>query len=383
MTRRRAARHAEPDQAAPPEQTVQPDQNVQNAPPDQNVQNAPPDQNAQQERATEPEPANADPAPTVVPLNKDAPDRPSQLSRGSWWAVLKGTVKEFNNDNLTDWAAALTYYSILSIFPGLLVLFSAFNLLKPKTRQAVIDNLTAIAPKEITQPLDGFIKNLSNAEQAAGILAFVGIATALWAASGYVSAFMRASNAIYDVPEGRPIWKTLPIRLGITIVVGTLVGLAAVSVVFTGKFAEQIGKAIGLGETAVRVWGYAKWPALLVVLMLVLAILYWASPNARHGGFRWITPGGMLAVLVWLLASGGFALYVTNFDSYNKTYGTLGGIIAFLVWLWISNIAILLGAEFDAELERRRAIEGGHPEDEEPFIAMRDDRKVKGDPDLA
>jgi membrane protein len=297
--------------------------------------------------------------------------------------VLKGTAKEFNKDNLTDWAAALTYYSILSIFPGLLILFSAFNLLKPKTRQAVIENLTAIAPAEIAKPMNDFIDNLSKADQAAGVLAFIGLATALWAASGYVSAFMRASNAIYDVPEGRPIWKTLPLRLGITVVVGTLIGVAAVTVVFTGKFAEQIGTALGLGSTAVRVWGWAKWPALLVVLMLVLAILYWAAPNARHGGFRWITPGGLVAVLVWLIVSGGFALYVANFDSYNKTYGTLGGIIAFLVWLWISNIAILLGAEFDAELERRRAVEGGHPEEKEPFIAMRDDRNVKGDSDLA
>jgi membrane protein len=335
------------------------------------------------DRQAEPEQERGDADPTVVPLNENAPDRPSQLSRGSWWAVLKGTVKEFNKDNLTDWAAALTYYSILSIFPGLLVLFSAFNLLKPKTRQAVIDNLMAIAPEGIAQPMNDFVSNLSKADRAAGILAFVGLATALWASSGYVSAFMRASNAIYDVPEGRPIWKTLPIRLGVTIVVGTLIGLAAVSVVFTGKFAEQVGEPLGIGATAVRVWSYAKWPALLVVLMLVLAILYWASPNARHGGFRWITPGGMLAVFVWLLASGGFALYVANFDSYNKTYGALGGIIAFLVWLWISNIAILLGAEFDAELERRRAIEGGHPADKEPFMALRDDRKLKGDADLA
>jgi membrane protein len=318
---------------------------------------------------------------TVMPLNDKAPDRVSQLTRRSWWGVLKRTVKEFNDDHLTDWAAALTYYAVLSIFPGLLVLLSAFSLLKAPTEQAVIQNLTAIAPGSIAKPLTDAIANLQKAQHAAGILAFVGLAAALWSASGYVSAFMRAANAIYDVPEGRPIWKTLPIRLGVTIVVGALIGLAGISVVFTGKFAEQIGKVFGIGATAVKVWDYAKWPVLLCVLMLVLAILYWAAPNARQSGFRWVSPGGVLAVLVWIIASGGFALYVSNFSSYNATYGALGGIIAFLVWLWISNIAILLGAEFDAELERGRAIEGGHPADEEPFIALRDDRKVKDDAD--
>ena len=176
----------------------------------------------------------------------------------------------------------------------------------------------------------------------------------------------------------------LPIRLGVTVAVGALIALAALSIVFTGRFAEQAGGWIGLSDQAVRVWDIAKWPVLLLVVLLILAILYWASPNARQTGFRWVTPGGGVAVVIWLLASAGFAIYVSNFSSYNKTYGTLGGIIAFLVWLWISNIAILLGAEFDAELERGRAIEGGMPEDKEPFIPLRDARNIKEgrDPDL-
>ena len=322
---------------------------------------------------------------TVVPLNDDAPDRPGELSKRSWWQVLKRTVKEFNDDHLTDWAAALTYYAILSIFPGLLVLLSVFNLLlTDKTEAAVIQSIKDLAPPSLAGPLTDGIDGLNNTP-GAGLFAIIGLVGALWTSSGYISAFMRAANAIYDVPEGRPIWKTLPIRLGVTLVVGALIGVAALSVVFTGRLAEEVGGWIGLGKQAVQVWDIAKWPVLLLVVMLVLAILYWASPNARQSGFRWVSPGGVVAVVVWLIASAGFAIYVANFGSYSKTYGTLGGIIVFLIWLWISNIAILLGAEFDAELERGRAIEGGHPQEQEPFIALRDDRKIKEgvDGDLA
>jgi membrane protein len=241
----------------------------------------------------------------------------------------------------------------------------------------VLDNLLSLAPGGVAKPLTDVVTELSKGSHTAGLFAFVGLAGALWSSSGYVSAFMRASNSIYDVPEGRPFWKTLPIRLGVTVVVGALIAVSAISVVLSGSLAEKLGNVVGIGKQTVQVFDYAKWPGLVVVLMLVLAILYWASPNARQSGFRWISPGSILAVFLWILASVGFAIYVANFSSYNKTYGTLGGIIAFLVWLWISNIVILLGAEFDAELERGRAIQGGFPEDQEPFVPLRDDRKAK------
>jgi membrane protein len=256
------------------------------------------------------------------------------------------------------------------------VLVSILGMLSDNGQQTVQDTVSEIAPGQIQSLLDQVLNQVSD-PGTAGFAAVLGLATAFWSASGYIGAFMRASNAIYDVPEGRPIWKTLPIRLGVTAIVGIMLILSAVIVVFTGDLAQAVGDTIGLGNAAVTTWNIAKWPVLIILVSLMFAILYWASPNAKTGGFRWVSPGGIFAVLIWLLASAAFALYLANFANYNKTYGTLGGVIAFLVWLWISNIAIMLGAELDAELERGRAIAAGHPADDEPFLQLRDDRKLK------
>ncbi|WP_433312935.1 YihY/virulence factor BrkB family protein [Micromonospora chersina] len=308
----------------------------------------------------------------------EGPDSPTDLPGTGWVATLKRTVREFQDDSLTDWAAALTYYGVLSIFPGMLVLVSVLGLLGDRATQGVKDTVDQAVPEESVQKIiESAIDQAGASGGLASLAAIIGLLAAFWSASGYIGAFMRASNSIYDVPEGRPIWKTLPIRLGVTAVIGVMLLISAVIVVFTGGLAEQAGNAIGLGSTAVTVWNIAKWPVLLVLVSLMFAILYWASPNARHGGFRWVSPGGILAVVIWLVISGLFALYVGNFASYNKTYGALAGVIVFLVWLWLSNIAILLGAEFDAELERSRAIAAGHPADEEPYVELRDDRKLK------
>ena len=308
-------------------------------------------------------------------------ERPTQLPGRSWWAAVKRTVREFRVDNLSDWAAALTYYGVLSIFPALLVLVSLIDLAGRGTIQTLLDNLGQVAPGSVNQILKDAIGNLQQTRGSAGVLALVGLAVALWSASGYIAAFMRASNAIYDVPEGRPIWKTLPIRLGVTVVVMVLLAVSAVAVVTTGGVADRLGRLLGIGPAAVTTWNILKWPVLLLVVSFMFALLYWASPNARQG-FRWVTPGGILAVVVWVLASVAFAIYVANFGSYNKTYGSLASVIIFLVWLWLSNTAILLGAELNAELERGRAIAGGHPEDREPYMELRDTSKIRERDDL-
>ena len=291
--------------------------------------------------------------------------------------LLKRTVREFKDDNLTDWAAALTYYGVLAIFPALIVLVSVLGLIGESATQPLIDNVGKVAPGPAKEIFTSAIENLQGDRGAAGVLFIVGILGALWSASGYVAAFMRASNAIYDMPEGRPIWKTLPVRVGLTVVLLALLSITTIAVVLTGGLAQKVGDVIGLGDTAVTVWNIAKWPVLLLVVSFMFALLYWAAPNVKQPGFRWVSPGGILAVVGWLIASGAFAFYVGNFGSYNKTYGALGGVVVFLVWLWISNIVILLGAEFNAELERERAIERGmRPEDKEPFAEPRDTRKM-------
>jgi membrane protein len=307
---------------------------------------------------------------------EDAPDTPTRLGARSWGGVLKRTVTEFKEDNLTDWAAALTYYGILAIFPALLVLVSILGLIGDSATQPLIDNLGAVAPGPAQEIFTSAIENLQGSRRAAGIFFIVGLAGALWSASGYVAAFMRASNSIYDMEEGRPVWKTLPTRVGLTVVLLVLLAISSIAVVLTGGLAKEVGGVIGLSDTAVTVWNIAKWPVLLLVVSFMFALLYWAAPNVKHPKFRWISPGGVLAVIGWVIASLAFAFYVANFGSYNKTYGALAGPIVFLVWLWISNIMVLLGAEFNAELERGRALEAGMPKDREPFVEPRDTRKM-------
>jgi membrane protein len=305
-----------------------------------------------------------------------APEGPTKLGAGPWRNALRRTVREFREDNLTDWAAALTYYAVLAIFPAMIALVSILGLVGSSATQPLLDNLDKLAPGPARDIFKSAIQNLQHSRGGAGVIFVLGLAGALWSASGYVAAFMRASNAIYDVGEGRPIWKTLPVRVGVTVVLVVLLAISAVAVALTGGLAKQVGDLLGGGSTAVMVWDIAKWPVLLLLIGFMFAILYWASPNVKHPGFRWITPGGVLAVLIALVASAGFAFFVANFGSHTKTYGALAGVVVFLVWLWIANIAVLLGAELNAELERGRRIEAGHPEDDEPFVEPRDTRKL-------
>jgi membrane protein len=285
---------------------------------------------------------------------------------------VRRTISEFIDDELNDRAASLTYYGILSIFPGLLVLVAVLGLLGPTTTTTVMANISTLAPGPARDIVVQGVANLRDNQSAAGILAVVGVLVALYSATSYVGGFMRAANAIFDVPEGRPLWKTLPIQLAVTAITGVFLVVSAVSVFLTEGVAQLVGRLLGLEQQTVHIFDIVKWPVLVVAASMMINLLYWAAPNARQGGFRWITPGSFLAVVVWSAVSIGFAVYIAHFNSYNRTYGALGGVIIFLVWLWLTNVAILLGAEFDAELGRARAIAAGLPPTAEPYVPVRD-----------
>jgi membrane protein len=278
-------------------------------------------------------------------------------------ATLKRTFKEFSQDNLTDWAAALTYYGVLAMFPALIALVSIVGLVfsPQEVTKALEETVSAVGPASAVETFKGPIESVTSSKGKAGIMLIVGVLAALWSASGYVGAFMRASNVMYEVDEGRPFWKLRPLQMLVTLAMILLLAIAAVAVVATGPLAEAIGSAVGLSDTFVTVWDIAKWPVLLLVVTVMISLLYYASPNAKLDGFKWVTPGGLVAVLVWLVASALFAFYVANFGSYDKTYGSLAGVVIFLVWLWITNVAILLGAQLNAERERGQQIEAGTP----------------------
>ena len=308
-----------------------------------------------------------------------APDTPTDLPKRSWIDTLKRTFREFKEDNLTDWSAALTYYAILSLFPALIALFSIVGLVAdPATITRVLtETISAIGPASAVETFKAPIEDITADRSAAGIGLIVGLAGALWTASGYIGAFMRASNSIYEIEEGRPFWKLRPLQILVTLILVLMVAIVFLALVVSGPLAEAIGGAVGLSGTAVTIFQIAKWPVLLILVMLMLAVLYYASPNVKLPGFKWISPGSVVAVIIWIIASALFAFYVANFGSYNKTYGTLGGVITFLVWMWITNLAVLFGAELNAELERSRELEAGEPAEEEIQLEPRDAPKEK------
>jgi membrane protein len=305
------------------------------------------------------------------------PEQPTDVPKPAWGGVLKRTMREFQGDNLTDLAAALTYYAVLAIFPMLIVIVSVLGLIGKSVTQPLLQNVSAIAPGAAQSILKSAITNIQSHKGTAGVLFIVGLLAALWSASGYIAAFMRASNVVWDVPEGRPFYKTIPIRLAVTLITVVLLTVSAAAVVLTGSLAGKLGNVIGVGSTAVTIWDIAKWPVMVVLVSFILAILYYAAPNVRQPGFAWVSPGSVLAVVLWIVVSALFAFYVASFSSYNKTYGAMASVVVFLVWLWLTNVAILLGAEFNAELERGRQIIGGHPEEKEPYLPLRDEPKPR------
>ncbi|MPQ98642.1 YihY family inner membrane protein [Modestobacter sp. I12A-02628] len=294
--------------------------------------------------------------------------------------TLKRLVKEISQDELTDKAAALTYYLVLAMFPALIALISIVGLVFEP--QQIIDALTTllntIAPGTAADTFSGPIQQIAGSQSAAGFGLVIGIASALWAASGYVGAFTRAANVVWETPEGRPFWKLKPLQLLVTLIGVLLIAVIALSVVATGPITDAIGQALGLSSTVTTVWDIAKWPVMIVIVALMIAILYYTAPNVRLRGFKFVTVGAAAALLVWVIASALFAFYVANFGSYNKTYGALAGVIVFLVWLWITNLAVLIGIELDSERERTIEMKNGvERAREEIQLDARDDPKRK------
>jgi membrane protein len=277
--------------------------------------------------------------------------------------TLRRTVGEFQEDNLTDWAASLTYYGLLALFPALIVLVSIVGLVgdPQSTTDTLTDIVTRIGPDTAAATFEGPIRQVTESRATAGFALIAGTVVALWSASGYLGAFIRASNVIYETPEGRPFWKLRPLQLGLTLVVVLLLAVMAVGVVLTGPIVTDVADPIGVSDTAVTIWNYAKWLLIALLFLLMIGLIYYASPNVKQRGFKWITAGGLVALAVWLVASAGFALYVSQFGSYNKVYGSMAGLVIVLIWMWITNLAILFGHELNAERERDLQLKEGLP----------------------
>jgi membrane protein len=279
------------------------------------------------------------------------------------WPTLRRTVAEFQEDNLTDWAATLTYYGLLALFPALIVLVSLVGLLgNPESTTNTLTNIvTKVGPDSAASTFAGPIKQVTESRSTAGFALIASTLIALWSASGYLGAFIRASNVIYETREGRPFWKLRPLQLVLTFVIVLLLAVMAIGVVLTGPIVSDVAEPIGVSDTAVSIWNYAKWLLIALLFVLMIGLIYYASPNVKQRGYKWITPGGLVALLVWLIASAAFGIYVSQFSSYNKVYGSLAGVVVILIWMWITNLAILFGHELNAERERNVQLEEGLP----------------------
>ncbi|AXH37544.1 YihY/virulence factor BrkB family protein (plasmid) [Humibacter sp. BT305] len=320
--------------------------------------------------------ARADSKGAPDPDDPRKPDDPTDVTKPSWKYVLTKTAREFSKDQCTDIAAALTYYAVLSLFPALIAIFSLLGVIGQgqAAADAVLDIIGSVAPGGTADIVRDPIQQFASSP-AAGFALVSGIVLAIWSASGYVGAFSRAMNRIYEIPEGRPFWKLKPVQLLVTVISIVLVALAAVILVVSGPVADAIGGALGLGGTVQTVWAIVKWPVLAFVVVLILAILYYATPNAKQPKFRWLSMGALLAIIVLAIATVAFGFYVANFSNYDKNYGSLAGVVIFLLWLWIVNNALLFGAEFDAELERGRELQAGIAAERSIQLPPRDTRK--------
>ena len=312
------------------------------------------------------------------PDDERKPEALTDLTKPSWLYVLRRTAREFLGDECTDLAAALTYYAVLALFPALIALMSLIGLFGqgPKSVDTLLAVLSDVGGSSLADTLRPTLEQLA-VTPGAGLVLVLGLVGALWSASGYVGAFGRAMNRIYEVAEGRPIWKLRPAMLLLTIVLVLLATAALLGLVVSGPVAQSVGDAVGVGSTVVTVWDIVKWPVMLLAVILAVALLYWGTPNVRQPKFRWLSPGATLAILVWIVLTAAFGFYVANFSSYDKTYGSLAGAVVFLLWLWITNLALLFGAELDAELERGRELQAGIAAEDSIHLPARDTRQIE------
>lgn len=312
------------------------------------------------------------------PEDARKPDSVTDLEKPSVKYVLKKTLSEFSDDQCTDSAAALTYYAVLAIFPALIAMVSLLGLFgdPKKTVNNLLKVVGEVGPASAVDTLRGPIESIASGSGKAGFALVLGIFLALWSASGYVSAFGRVANRIYEVDEGRPFYKLRPVQLLVTFISVVLLTVVAASIVLTGPLAKSVGGIIGLGDTAVTVFDWVKWPVMFLIISGIIALLYYFAPNVKQPKFSWFSVGAIVALVVWLVASVLFGFYVANFSSYDKTYGALAGAVVFLLWLWITNNALLFGAELNAELERGRELQAGMPAEEQIQLPPRDTKKI-------
>jgi membrane protein len=322
-------------------------------------------QHASAREATAPEPEDA-----------RKPDSLDDITKPSWLYIARKSIREFSSDQCTDLAAALTYYGVLAVFPALLAFVSLLGLVgdAEETTTAVVDLFAGLVPPTTVDAVQEAIGNLTRSP-ASGFALVTGIVGALWSASGFVGAFGRAMNRIYAIQEGRPFWKLRPVMLAVTVLAVALAVAAALLIALSGPVAVRIGETLGIGESVLFVWDIAKWPILVAIAVALVATLYYATPNIKQPKFRWMSVGAFVALVVWAIASAAFGFYAANFSSYNETYGSIGGVIVFLLWVWISNMALLFGAELDAELERGRELQAGIEAEELIQLPPRDTRQ--------
>ena len=278
-------------------------------------------------------------------------------------AVTRRTLRSFYDDQMTHHAAALTYYALMSLFPAVLLALSLLGLLGqyPETYNAIIGYLREVAPESVVDPLDRSLRGALQDKGTAATALVISAAVALYGTTWALEAARRALNVVFEVDGGRSFLRRKGIDVASTFVLMALVLVSLVLAFVGGRFAEDLLGFIGLGSTAARVWNLARWPGAVATAMLVFAYIYYVTPDVHQRSFRWLTPGAAVGVLLWLVASFGLSTYVSKVADIGAIYGTFAGAIVLVLWLWLTNVALLLGAELNAEIEREQELDEGVP----------------------